>query len=413
MSVYQRFFEPVRLALGRAKYTRSCQIFSDEQFLLSGLLRVIEPVQSGRDWIQQLLSRTKIPLSVGNFFEALKSPRRLLLTQEVALTIRQQVDQVAADRDPLKVHDELNPMAVYAADGHYHARASHDLKQGTRAEPVGHFFALNLRTHTLHHLDVARPEYKREHDITALKRLDAAELRMGEPKGRKVILVYDKAGIDFRAWYRWKQSKGLYMISREKDNMELDVVGNNPWDEQDLRNQGVLSDELVGAPILLRRIRYQDASTGKVYRFLTNEMTLPPGLICWLYQQRWAIEKVFDELKNKLAEQKAWASSYTAKAQQAVLLCLVHNLMVNLEDALDREERITDIKVLHKQMRRRKKLEKQLAEQGKTLNPLVRSLQRSTQRSLQFIRWLRIVLREFTSWEIAVEDLRPLMNKYL
>ena len=52
------------------------------------------------------------------------------------------------------------------------------------------------------HLDVARPQNKREHDITALKRLEANTLRMKEPKGRKVILAYDSAIYDFGQWKR-------------------------------------------------------------------------------------------------------------------------------------------------------------------------------------------------------------------
>ncbi len=38
---------------------------------------------------------------------------------------------------------------------------------------------MNLRTQTMIHLDVARPKVKKEHDITALKRLEANALRMG------------------------------------------------------------------------------------------------------------------------------------------------------------------------------------------------------------------------------------------
>ena len=67
----------------------------------------------------------------------------------------------------------------------------------------------------------------------------------------------------------------------------------------------------------LRRVTYKDSATGKVYRFITNELTLPPGLLAFLYKLRWDIEKIFDQVKNKLMEQKAWANSQTAKIQQA------------------------------------------------------------------------------------------------
>lgn len=78
---------------------------------------------------------------------------------------------------------------------------------------------------------------------------------------------------------------------------------------QQLVHIGIESDELVGAfcGVMLRRINYRDPADGKLYVFMTNEMTLPPGLIAFLYKLRWDIEKVFDEKKNKLHEKKAWA----------------------------------------------------------------------------------------------------------
>ena len=70
-------------------------------------------------------------------------------------------------------------------------------------------------------------------------------------------------------------------------------------------------------------------------------MTLPPGVIALLYKQRWDIEKVFDEFKNKMLERKSWASGPEAKTNHATFLCLAHNLAVLLEveilagDAID------------------------------------------------------------------------------
>ena len=42
-------------------------------------------------------------------------------------------------------------------------------------------------------------------------------------------------------------------------------------------------------------------------------MTLPPGLLAFIYKKRWDIEKVFDQFKNKLMENKAWEKSGNAK----------------------------------------------------------------------------------------------------
>ena len=199
----------------------------------------------------------------------------------------------------------------------------------------GCFFSLNLRTHSLALLDIARLELKgnkKEHDMSALKRLKPADLRLGAPKGIKVLHVYDSAVIDYRQWFDWKWM-GIYIISLEKANSRPMVVGEREIDFDDPRNIGVLADENIGvfSGVMMRRVRYQDPETGKIFSFITNQFTLPPGLIAFLYKLRWDIEKVFDEKKNKLQEKKAWATSAVARSQQALFVCIAHNLMILLE----------------------------------------------------------------------------------
>ena len=55
----------------------------------------------------------------------------------------------------------------------------------------------------------------------------------------------------------------------------------------------------------LRIIRYTAPETGQTYEFLTNDHDLPAGVLAELYRRRWDVEKVFDDLKNKLGEQQA------------------------------------------------------------------------------------------------------------
>ena len=69
-----------------------------------------------------------------------------------------------------------------------------------------------------------------------------------------MLYVWDKAGIDFPAWYRWKQAHGLYFASLEKENMALEVTGRPSWDRSDPLNAGIQSVELVSgsAGVLVR-----------------------------------------------------------------------------------------------------------------------------------------------------------------
>lgn len=410
------FFKPMLESLATCEGTRNCPEYSDEDFLLTGIGRCLEDVRSGRDWIQRARRVFKLPATVDRFFKSLRSARRLTLIKNVNDSVRSFADSTAGvSDDPFAEHPELDSFAIYAADGHFHGTSAHEEELYGKKRPVGHFFAMNLRTQTMLHLDVARPARKREHDITALKRLEANAMRMGEPQGRRVINAYDPAIYDFEQWYKWKQSKGLYTVTRKKKNIELLYCGQNEFDLNDPRNAGVVSDK-VGAPnnsYMLREIVYIDPATGNEYIFLTNEMTLPPGLIAFIYKKRWDIEKVFDQFKNKLMEKKAWAKSKTAKCIQANFMALTHNLMLMIERKVETEEGIVDEKIEAKRKKRILEDLERIKAAGRQENPLVTRAYKAVQRSLQFIRWLRDELTNKSSWREAIDELRPLMTEYL
>ena len=67
------------------------------------------------------------------------------------------------------------------------------------------------------------------HDTRALKRLDTETLRKSAPKGRKVVYVWDKAGIDFLQWFEWKHAGGIYFVSREKKDNCLWMRHSKKW----------------------------------------------------------------------------------------------------------------------------------------------------------------------------------------
>ena len=131
---------------------------------------------------------------------------------------------------------------------------------------------------------------------------------------------------------------------------------------------------------------------GEELRFLTSEYTLPPGIIAHRYRLRWEIEKTFDELKNKLGETKAWASSAKAQALQAHFLCLAHNLMILCEAELARVHGGRNAAELTWRAPRLEPEEKRLAKENLVRPRLVRTLQRCTGRSVKFIRWLPVPL---------------------
>ena len=413
----EEFFKPVEQALESAENTRKCAGLDDFSFIQTWVLRALEMVESGRGWLQKVRSILNSSISISASFRTLRSERRLSMLEEVNNSVISQNDAIADD--PFRSHRELDNFAIYAADGHYQACSAHEEPNQGKKRPTGHFFAADLRTHSMHHLDVARPDTMRkkkgEHDMHVLKRLDPEKLRMQEPKGRKVIIAYDPAGIDFIQWRKWKKSKGIYIISQKKKNMALAIIGEPEFDTADARNNGVESDQFVASSngVSLRCIKYTDPATGKTYNFITNEMTLPPGLLAYIYKRRWDIEKIFDEMKNKLHEKKAWSKNPTAQCQQAIVQCLCHNLMLILEHKIEREEGIYEEKSRHKMKQRVQQEIRQARDAGRPENPLPVKVHRATQRSLQFIRWLRDGIALQTSWRRAVTQIGPLMQKYL
>ena len=407
----ESFFAPARTPLAQAPSARVCPELSDDQWLLLGVRRVLEDRPTGRGFLQHLMAADLEAPATSHFFETLKSARRLALIAEVSHGLARSLPALGADF--WGGVPELDGFEIHAGDGHFHAAAAHDTPaadDGTKYA-TGHFFSLHLRTHALAHLTAAdQVERKKEHDMRALQRLALTQLRQGAAKGRKVLCVWDRAGIDFRQWHLWKHTGALYFLSREKENMQLEPIGENAWDRADPRNAGVLADELVATSqgVSVRRVRYHCVLRGEEFSFLTSEYTLPPGVIAHLYRLRWEIEKTFDELKNKLGETKAWASAANAKAMQAHFLCLAHNLMILCEAELARVHGVRNAAELARRAQRLEKEERRLAKENIALPLLVRTLQRLTVRSVKFIRWLRVQLFLQPHHEPAIAALRHL-----
>ena len=404
-SVAATFLAPLEKLLPECQALRECPAFPDEAWIRLGVERVLHELPSGRAFLQQHAYRFAHCPPRANYFESLKSRRRVKLVGEVNELLCRHATQGLVD--PLGGYEELTNFDLFAGDGHWHGAAAHDAPIDGAKRAVGHFYALDLRQHTLRHLALASG--KKEHDMHVLKRLDVQVLRQQAPQGRKVLYVWDKAGIDFLAWHRWKHAHGLYFVSLEKENMDLQVTGLPDWDRKDPINAGIQKVEFVagGAGVLVRRIHYVEPVTGVEYVFITSELTLRPGMIAFLYKLRWDLEKVFDQLKNKLNEQKAWASSQNAKEAQAQLICLLHNLLLMVEEKLRREGIENDAEIA----RKAKVLtlaQAVAAAAGRKIPSCVAALRRLTQCSVKLLRWLRSSLIDQLDWHAATPRLRAL-----
>jgi len=405
-----RFIDPLHNALDTCKHQRSCPGLSDLQWLQMGVERSLKECKTGRGFLQDwAMAHSENSVGVSHFFETLKSERRLDLVKEVNTQVAAWMPTHAdSEIDAL---EDLAKIDVYAGDGHFHKTSTHELPIKGKRRAVGHFYTLNLRTHALTHLSAADHQdgsKKGEHDMHALKRTSMEQLPQGSEKGRQVLYVWDCAGIDISQWHRWKQSAGIYFLSRSKDLMKYTFYGEMDFDRGDPVNRGVLTDQLVtnaSSQVLFRYIRYRCPKTGTEYEFITNHMKVRPGVLAWLYKRRWDIEKTYDTFKNKMNEQKAWAKSRTAKTMQAQFLCLAHNLMVLMEQALSSEHKVRNDK---ETTRSKKRIESAIAtaqEHGRAFAPMYLNPLKRSQLTLKFIRWLRYHLKANSSMQRAIDSL--------
>jgi hypothetical protein len=406
------FFDDIVGLYPRSKRPYDCPGISDLHYCQLGVLRCLSSAETGQEFLQYHADQNVADIAPGHFFKALKSQRRLdNITSLNDLLATPMTGRIA---DPYARCGELDGWDVYAVDGHYHKAACFDPKTGNSsgklsAEATGHFFRVNLRTHQLSCLALTEPKAgkKKEHDMSVIKRSSAEALRYGAATGRKVLLVWDKACIDYRHWAKLKHTYGIYFITCEKSNSAAAICSPDRLDRSEPRNEGVVSDHLVVTSngVQLRRIVYTNPEDCVTYTYLTNDFTLPACLLVLLYKHRWDIEKIFHQLKSKMKERKSWASAPEAKKSHAVFLCLAHNLLLLFEKHIEQTEGLRD-EVEEKKQAGRIKAKPGIIRIARSF--INSALTRATQRTQRFIRWVRVRLYQEVPWNESMARLREI-----
>jgi len=407
-TLLDRFLAPLFKAAEKITSGRNCPVFTDTEWMLGGIRRVLDSFDSGRDFLQRCSDWGG---SLSGYFDTLKSKRRLQFVTEIETEMCKEMARVMPDQ-LAEALPQLDGYNVFAGDGHFHTHATHDYRNEERKFAVGHLYGLNLRTRALFHLTCAdQIKRDKEHDMRALKRLQIDELRQRTPKGKKVIWIWDRAGINFRQWYHWKRQNGIYFISRTKENMKTDEdAAPLSYDKSDPINDGVTGDFLWGTScgVQMRIVRFHDVVTSEDFEYVTSltDSKIPPGIIAQLYRMRWDIEKSYDVVKNKIHENKAWATTANAKTIQAKLITITYNLLVMFEHKLEGDEGIRNIAEDKRRANRIEEIRKNVEKKGETLPKLYLDLIRVTQVSVKFVRWLRYEVIGSTSDNQALDRLR-------
>lgn len=402
-TVDESFFEPaLRLVRDYCRQRRDTPELSDEQFLRSGIRRVLGQCDSGRDFLQSRQDGGE-SLARSTWFDALHSKRRGSMVAEVARQSYEVFTRHLAQRDWLGAFAELSDRAVWAVDGHQIAHACHaatDAKD--QFVPVGALYGMCLHSGLLRAMALFQGDGVRRHELPVFK--ENLPRWVGPDRGKLVpIIVGDPAYIDILYWTEQRRLRQAVIITREKENMKPTVISRYAYDANDPVNCGVESDEMAGyAYAYLRRIVYRDPASGERFVFVTTELGLRPGLVALLYALRWKIEKVYDVYKNKLHQQKAWANGATAAQAQAHLIALTHNLLTLLLCDLE------SAGVAEAKARSRADASRDNTPAPKRV-PSREMVRHAMQLTCQFIRLVRYCLEHRTRWSDAL----PLFQRRL
>lgn len=316
-------------------WKRSCPEFSDLDFTYLGLLRCIDPVDSGRHFLQvsEEIHGELCPHST--YFKSLKSPRRSHMLE----ALEKQSYLIHCDYlsskgiDYLENFPELVDYTVIAADGHFVDHACHTPKGDKgKVSAAGFIYAMNLRNGLLSPLCVITNGTKRNHEIPILRRYIEQQNRE-KSQSENSLYVYDKAVTDYNWWDKQKQSQN-YMISVLKENSVATFVGSISFDQSSPINKGIEKYSIYeNNGVKFSLVHYRDPETGKYHRFIsTLPESINPGTIAMLYYKRWTIEKAFNNSKSNLKERKAWSSNSHSLKNQMRLTAMTYNLMRVFEE---------------------------------------------------------------------------------
>jgi len=186
-----------------------------------------------------------------------------------------------------------------------------------------------LKLHMLLNNRTAIPELinitdGREADITVAKRIDLKQLETGS------ILAFDRAYIDY-VWWREIDENGQFFVSRTKTNLNIFVTG-----QHKVREPGIVADETVifggydamdKYPKKLRRVKYWDKQTQKLYTYLTNNFQMTAEQIAGIYKERWQIELFFKWIKQNLKIKTFLGTSRNAVLSQ-IWIAMIYYLLL-------------------------------------------------------------------------------------
>ena len=241
--------------------------------------------------------------------------RSFKIYEELAMMLIGEAKKLYANEKDLEIPTNSNVFAIDAT--------TIDLCLSTYYWATFRSTKAGIKLHTQIDLKTAIPEFilfsnASLHDVNAL---DLIKFESNS------FYVMDRGYVDYKRLYRIHTSKS-YFVTRAKDNMNYRRVSSFPKnkDEGVIYDQSILLNGFYAGqdyPVKMRRIKYLDMESGKIFIFLTNNFDLAATDIAKLYRYRWLIELFFKWIKQHLKVKSFWGQSENAvKTQIWVAICV-------------------------------------------------------------------------------------------
>jgi len=167
------------------------------------------------------------------------------------------------------------------------------------------------------------------HDVNVL------DILIPEPGA---FYIMDRGYVDFKRLYTMHIT-GAFFLIRAKSN----TLYKRRYSHRADTSTGVICDQTivltglktsVDYPQALRRVKYHDIATGKIFNFLTNNFTIPAQTVADLYKQRWQVELFFKWIKQHLRIKSFFGTSENAVKSQIWIAVSVYVLIAIIKKRL-------------------------------------------------------------------------------
>jgi len=168
------------------------------------------------------------------------------------------------------------------------------------------------------------------HDVNVL------DILLPEPGA---FYIMDRGYVDFKRLFTLNIA-GAFFVIRAKSNTQY----RRRYSRSVEKPNGVKCDQtivLTGVntasdyPQPLRRVKYYDEETGKIFNFLTNNFAIPAQTIADLYRNRWQVELFFKWIKQHLRIKSFFGTSENAVKSQIWIAISVYVLVAIIKKRLD------------------------------------------------------------------------------